>query len=413
VRLWGEGAYERESIDGGETRYAQLFRAEAGDVIVNKIWARNGSVAVVGETLAGSFGSGEFPMFRPRHDRVDVRWLHWLTKTPAFWEQCDQKSRGTSGQNRIRPERFLEIEIPLPPLDVQRRSIARIEELAAQIDEARSLRRAADGEREAIWPSILQATLLGSGRPPIANGRGDTAADLLATATKRNAAFQPSNNNNAHPQRPALIQKGPADLPDGWAWTTLGSVLSHLVDCVNDTPDFAEANTGLLGLKSTNIRPYKLDLGQRWYVSAEDFARWNRREAPKQGDIVLTREAPMGNACMLPSGPNVCLTQRLMLLRVDDQTIEPDLLLHFLNSPIFQDQVKAHCRGLTTPHVRVQDAPNFVLPLPPRDQQQHMVGALAELRAEVDALNRLQNEIAAELDAMLPSILDRAFRGEL
>jgi type I restriction enzyme S subunit len=34
-------------------------------------------------------------------------------------------------------------------------------------------------------------------------------------------------------------------------------------------------------------------------------------------------------------------------------------------------------------------------------------------RAEVDALKRLQAETAAELDALLPSILDKAFKGEL
>jgi len=44
VKLWGEGAYERETMDGSQTKYAQLFRAEAGDIIVNKIWARNGSI---------------------------------------------------------------------------------------------------------------------------------------------------------------------------------------------------------------------------------------------------------------------------------------------------------------------------------------------------------------------------------
>ena len=46
VKLWGEGAYEREQMDGGATKYTQLFRAETEDVIVNKIWARNGSVVV-------------------------------------------------------------------------------------------------------------------------------------------------------------------------------------------------------------------------------------------------------------------------------------------------------------------------------------------------------------------------------
>src|SRR5438874_5826967 len=81
VKLWGEGAYERETMDGSQTKYALLFRAEAGDVIVNKIWARHGSVAVVPESLAGCFGSGEFPMFAPKPDQLESRWIHWLTKT--------------------------------------------------------------------------------------------------------------------------------------------------------------------------------------------------------------------------------------------------------------------------------------------------------------------------------------------
>lgn len=140
VRLWGEGAYERELLDGSETKYKTLSRVEADDIIVNKIWARNGSVAVVARNLEGGYVSGEFPTFTPIPEKLEPRWFHWLTKRPSFWDQCDEKSQGTSGKNRIKPERFLEIEIPLPPLAEQRRIVARIESLAAKIEEARGLR---------------------------------------------------------------------------------------------------------------------------------------------------------------------------------------------------------------------------------------------------------------------------------
>src|SRR5258708_20104851 len=121
VKLWGEGAYERETMDGAQTKYTKLFRTEAGDIIVNKIWARNGSVAVVPPALAGCYGSAEFPMFTPKPNRLDSRWMHWLMKTRYFWAQCDEKSQGTSGKNRIKPEQFLRVEIPLPSLAEQRR----------------------------------------------------------------------------------------------------------------------------------------------------------------------------------------------------------------------------------------------------------------------------------------------------
>lgn len=155
VHLWGEGAYEREPVDGGLTKYSTLSRVEAGDIVVNKIWARNGSVAVIPDALAGCYGSNEFPTFAPDRDKLEPRWIHWLTKTKSFWDQCDEKSRGTSGQNRIRPERFLEITIPLPPLDEQRRIVARIEELAGKIEEARQLRRQAGIELRQLSQGLV------------------------------------------------------------------------------------------------------------------------------------------------------------------------------------------------------------------------------------------------------------------
>jgi type I restriction enzyme S subunit len=158
VKLWGVGAYERESMDGSQTRYKTLSRVEADDIIVNKIWARNGSVAVVPKNLAGCFVSSEFPTFVPIREKLDPQWFHWLTKTKFFWEKCDEKSQGTSGKNRIRPERFLEIEIPLPSISEQRRIVARIEELVAKIEEARGLRRKAGEEIEALFESAVGTT---------------------------------------------------------------------------------------------------------------------------------------------------------------------------------------------------------------------------------------------------------------
>ena len=75
--------------------------------------------------------------------------------------------------------------------------------------------------------------------------------------------------------------------------------------------------------------------------------------------------------------------------------------------------VKEQCRGLTTPHIRVQDAPEFLLPLPPKEVQEAIVIYLGNLRADVDELTTLHTETAAALDALLPTVLDRAFNGGL
>jgi type I restriction enzyme S subunit len=59
------------------------------------------------------------------------------------------------------------------------------------------------------------------------------------------------------------------------------------------------------------------------------------------------------------------------------------------------------------------DAQSFVVPIPPLPEQRRIVAELDALQMQVDALKRLQVATAAELDALLPAVLDRAFKGEL
>lgn len=136
VRLWGEGAYEREAIDGSDTKYAYFNRIEADDLVVNKIWARNGSVAVATAAHAGTYVSTEFPTYRLDRTRIDPTWMRLLTRWRGFWAACDEKAQGTSGKNRIKPQQFLSIPVPLPPLAEQQSIAARLDTLA---DKARQV----------------------------------------------------------------------------------------------------------------------------------------------------------------------------------------------------------------------------------------------------------------------------------
>ncbi|SEK02040.1 type I restriction enzyme, S subunit [Sphingomonas sp. OV641] len=153
VRWWGEGAYEYKTVLGSETQAPQLYRVEAGDLLINKIWARHGSIAVADDSLAGAYGSSEFPTFILDRERLEPRFAHWFSKTTSAWAQCEALSRGTSGKNRVKPERFLTVKIPLPPLAEQRRIVAQLEAAAA----AMSARMRAAGEVESELAATLAA----------------------------------------------------------------------------------------------------------------------------------------------------------------------------------------------------------------------------------------------------------------
>lgn len=368
VSLWGKGAYEREPLDGGLTKYQQLFRAERGDIVVNKIWARNGSVAVVDDNLAGCHGSNEFPMFAPIEGRLDPKWMHWVTKTKDFWTQCDQKSQGTSGQNRIKPERFLEVQIPLPPLDEQRRIVARIEALAAKVEEARGLRV---GAAEQITATVTAARRTFFGEAP---------ADHWVPLSRFVAEIE-NGKSPATEGRPAE--------PDEWGVLKVGAV---------SFGSYNEAENKALPASFAPLTQYE--------VMAGDFLMSRANTTELVGACAIVRR----------TRPKLMLSDKIFRFKFHTSAgLVPEFLDHALKSPALRSQIVAGASGTSPTMKNISKEKVLALLIPPTtaSEQQRVVAELDALQAKVDAVKALQTQTAAELDALLPAILDKAFKGEL
>ena len=365
VRLWGQGAYERETIDGSQTKYATLSRVEAGDIVVNKIWARNGSVSVVTDGVSGCFGSNEFPTFVPDRSMLEPRWFYWITKTRSFWDQCDEKSRGTSGQNRIRPERFMEIMIPLPPLDEQRWIVARIEELAAKIETARRLRWQTVEELHALWGARSRQLFVGF--KAAQSCRVSEIAEVRGGIQKHSGRAPGMN-----PRR----------------YITVAHVQRNHID--TSDPRYFE-------------------------VSDQELERW--RLAP--GDVLVIEgngsAEQIGRAALFRGEIEDCVHQNHVIrVRPDPSMIRPEFLNAFFNSPAGREEMLERSRttsGLFNLSVgRIKD---IVVPVPSVTEQSAVMRELGDLERNVNSVVRLHQGSAAELDALLPALLDKAFSGSL
>ena len=104
----------------------------------------------------------------------------------------------------------------------------------------------------------------------------------------------------------------------------------------------------------------------------------------------------------------------LIRLRLDADRADPLLVASFINSPAGRAYMFSERKQMTgQANVNATKLKALPLALPPLPEQRRIVAELDALQAEVDALKRLQAETATELDALLPAILDRAFKGEL
>ena len=159
IRMNGAGITVRDTVLGSEIGAKVQFRVGSGQLLLSKIDARNGACRIVPEQCDGAIITGKFWAFDIDQRSLDPTFLDYLTKTQLFVDFCIRASEGTTNRRYLQEEAFLSQKFPLPPLDEQRRIVARIEALAARIAEARGLRREALAEAEELARSTISTTL--------------------------------------------------------------------------------------------------------------------------------------------------------------------------------------------------------------------------------------------------------------
>ena len=90
----------------------------------------------------------------------------------------------------------------------------------------------------------------------------------------------------------------------------LADLCESIVDCPHSTPVWT--GSGVVVLRNQNIRNGRLDLSEPSYTDEAHFVDRTRRALPTDGDLVITREAPMGEVCMIPPRLRCCLGQRMV-----------------------------------------------------------------------------------------------------
>jgi type I restriction enzyme S subunit len=166
-------------------------------------------------------------------------------------------------------------------------------------------------------------------------------------------------------------------------------------------------------IRTTNVRNGCVDVSKVRFVTEETYKVWTRRQIPQKGDVILTREAPMGEVGMLLTDDNIFLGQRLVSYRANPAKLDKQFLLFALQSGSIQGQIRAKASGSTVQHMRVPDTKNLLLAVPPL-QKQHQVGAqLASLREETRRLESIYQRKLAALDELKKSLLHQAFSGAI
>jgi type I restriction enzyme, S subunit len=362
VKLYGKGVVLDSPADGSMLKMKRHQIAKAGQVILSEIWGKKGAIGFVPDDGKGALCTSHFFLFDVCKDGLEPRWLQAIFDADYLANQLGSEAFGTTGYAAVRPKTLLACEIPLPPLSQQRRIVARIEELAAKITEARSLRQQAAEEAIMVKQRIAE----------------DVFDKLTSDYPNRCLEEVVTIRGGGTPSK-AMPYYWEGSIP----WVTPKDMkVRQIHDAIDHISELAIQETSV-----KMISPGAVLVVVRGMILAHTFP-----------SAVLNVSAT--------------INQDMKALSTSKEIL-PEFLcaLFWAYNPRILERVAKSTHD--TRKFQTAKLLSLEIPVPPLPEQRRIVAELDVLQDKVDALKRLQAETAAELDALLPSILDRAFKGEL
>ena len=174
VKWYGEGVFLRETVKGDSMSAAWITPAIPGAFIYNRLFAWKESFAVVPPELAGCFVSSEFPQFILDESQVSAEYLDLLFRLRSVICAVNAASAGSAAvsRNRFKEVEFLQMGLPLPPIDIQRKILVEWRKAKISIAEANGRVKQIEAEIDARFFADLGITVPGViNRPRLAIAR--------------------------------------------------------------------------------------------------------------------------------------------------------------------------------------------------------------------------------------------------
>lgn len=363
VQWYGQGVIERGRAQGFEIKTKTQQVCKSGDFIVAEIDAKEGGFGIVPPELEGAIVSSHYFLFEIDQAQLDPAFLGYYVRLPTFREQV--AARGSTNYSAVRPNHVLNYTIPLPPLAEQRRIVAKIERLAGKVEEARGLRRDSVQTARRLESQILASIITGNPHLSV------KLADLIAEASYGTSVK-------------CDVERHKGSIP-----------VLRIPNVATERVNFSDLKYGILS--DSEHEQTLLQLNDLLIVRTNGSSDLVGRCA-----VVSQLSEPTGFASyLIRIRPKEDLVDSHYLQRV---------LRYSRNAGHLFDLARTTAGQYNVSLGRLRSAN---VPLPSLNEQRDIVSQLDCMQSKVDRLIVMQDQTAAELDALLPAILDRAFKGKL
>jgi type I restriction enzyme S subunit len=260
------------------------------------------------------------------------------------------------------------VVISLPPLDEQRRIVARIEGLAGKIEGAKGLQRRIIDEADAVLKTRLNSIF---GNPYV--GEKGEVGDVQIVR--------------------------------------LDDVISDVADGPHITPHYVE--DGVPFITVLNITSGRIQFANHKFVTREDHLLFQQRAKAEKGDVLISKDGTLGVPCIVDTDKDFSFFVSVALIKPIREKLDGEYLCWAIRSLYLQARIQERSRGDMIRHLVLREIRDLQIPLPSLAEQVRIVRYMEGLRMRCEEVKMLNLERLSILEALMPSILDSAFKGEL
>ncbi|MDM8536317.1 restriction endonuclease subunit S [Desulfobacterales bacterium HSG17] len=202
------------------------------------------------------------------------------------------------------------------------------------------------------------------------------------------------------------------DVPKHWTIEPIKYSLKGIIDCEHKTAPFVDEERFFV-VRTSNVKDGKLVYTDAKYTNENGFIQWTKRGIPNPEDILFTREAPAGEACIIPKNIELCLGQRMVWLKINHERIHPQLVISLIYSKLGRTYIDFLSAGSTVLHLNMSDIKNIPVILMPLEEQTTIVSNIEKESAKIDKAIILQQKQIEKLKEYKATLINSAVTGKI
>jgi type I restriction enzyme S subunit len=362
-----------------------------------------------------------------------------VLKSPLTMQRVDRLMYGMK-MPRLGTDDAISLSFPLPPLAEQHRIVTKVDELMALCDQletakneretrrdqlvASSLNRVSEAQDPITQSAVirfhldhlpclttrpehikqLRQTILNlavRGRLVEQDPNDEPVTTQLAISDRTRKEIAKQDRRADTDLQPLLAAEDRWEIPTSWSWLALADLVLF-IDYRGQTPSKVDQGVRLITAK--NIKKGFINLFPEEFLSETNYHTWMTRGSPKEGDVLFTTEAPMGNAAVVRLSERFALAQRVICFR-SYGGINTDFLVLQLVAEPFQLILDKTATGLTAKGIKAAKLKRLPVAIPPLAEQHRIVAKVDELMALCDQLEAQLTTTQTDNRRLLEAIL--------